>query len=229
MNLALILARGGSKRIPRKNILDFNGKPAIAYPISAAQKSELFDDVVVSTDDEEIAAIASHYGAHVPYLRDKSLADDHTTSVDVVLDYLAKDDSNYETVCVMYGTSVFVTNTHLNDAYESLSTGHGDSVISVTEFESSPQRALLIEKTGFVRFKEVQYKLKRTNDLALHYHDAAQFYIHKIRVLTKKKAIISEQSKPFIYPKHTVVDLDSKEDWALAELIHERIGVTTYM
>ena len=175
--LAMITARGGSKRIPRKNIKEFNGKPIIAYSIEAALASGVFDEVMVSTDDEEIAEIAKKYGAKVPFFRSEKTANDFATTVDVIEEVLNtyKDrGEEFDIFCCIYPTAPFITAKRLKDAVEQLSASDADSLIPVVRFSYPPQRAMEIHD-GKLVFRQPENLSKRSQDLEPHFHDAGQF------------------------------------------------------
>jgi N-acylneuraminate cytidylyltransferase len=218
-NLAIIPARGGSKRIPRKNIKDFFGKPIIAYSIEAALKSELFDEVMVSTDDMEIAEIAIKYGAKVPFMRTKKNSDDFSTTMDVikeVLDlYIIKFNKNFEYGCCIYPTAPLIKIEHLIKGYNKLSSSDFTSVFSAVEFSYPIWRGLSVGEDGIAKMIWPKYLNDRSQDLEKVYHDAGQWYWFKSK----------ELADSFFFGKSAIVKLDETEvqdidnltDWQIAE------------
>ena len=222
-NVAIITARGGSKRIPRKNIKLFRGKPIIAYSIETALNSGLFDYVMVSTDDAEIAALAKQFGAQVPFIRSKQKADDYTGTADValeVLNELQKIGKQFENACCIYPTAPFISKETLNESYQLLIEKKMDSVFPVCAFSYPIQRALEINdsKTTMVNPENLT---KRSQDLQPRYHDAGQFYWMNVQAFLNKKKVFTENTGSIILNELQVQDIDSKTDWKLAELKHE--------
>src|SRR5690554_1237368 len=218
-NLCIIPARGGSKRIPRKNIKAFLGKPIIAYSIEAALKSNLFDEVMVSTDDDEIAAIAQEYGARVPFMRSDKNADDFATTYDVIEEVLQqyKEAGNtFENTCVLYPCAPFITVARLKEAYKKLE--KFDTVFPVVQYGFPIQRALKKNKDDKLAFYQPEFELSRSQDLTPSYHDAGQFYWLKTNVLLANKTIISNNTGAVIVSEMEVQDIDTEVDWKLAEL-----------
>lgn len=219
-NLAIIPARGGSKRIPRKNIKSFLGKPIIAYSIEAALKSGLFDEVMVSTDDTEITKIAKEYGASAPFLRTDKNADDYATLADVIIEVLAsykKHDKEFETICCILPTAPFVSATKLNDAYIKFCKNNFDTVFPVIEFSYPIQRALRFENTN-VEMVEEKYLNSRSQDLEDRYHDSGQFYWVRIVPFLKDKKLFTKNSGAIIISELEAQDIDIETDWKLAEI-----------
>ncbi len=222
-NLCIIPARGGSKRIPRKNIKPFMGKPIIAYSIEAAMKSGLFDEVMVSTDDEEFAAVARSYGAKVPFMRSKETANDYATTVDVILEVLKgyeKLGLTFDYICCLYSTAPFVTSQKLQSAYHDMIDGGFDSTYTIVEFSYPIQRSLKIED-GKVSMRWPEYMRSRSQDLEKSYHDAGQFYITEVHKFVERKALKGNNTLGFILSELEVQDLDTTTDWALAEIKYE--------
>ena len=181
-NIAIIPARGGSKRIPRKNIRPFLGKPVIAYSIAAALQSGLFDEVMVSTDDEEIAEVARQYGAKVPFMRSATTADDYATTADVMLEVLEcykKQGIEFDTLCCVYSTAPFVTADSLKSAYHLLAEKKFDAVFTAVAYSYPVQRGLKIDD-GKIRMVWPEYRKSRSQDLETIYHDAGQFYVSRV-------------------------------------------------
>lgn len=225
MNVAIIPARGGSKRIPRKNIKAFNGKPIIAYTIEAALISGCFDRVIVSTDDDEIAAVALQYGAEVPFVRPLALADDFATTGVVVthaLNWLIESHSKPSFACVMYATAPFIRAEILNDAFATLKQNkHKKFCFGVTEFPSSIQRAFKITTHGDVEMFQPEYFNTRSQDLEKAYHDAGQFYWGTTEGFLESKGMFSSDSIPYPLPRHQVQDIDTPDDWVRAESLYQ--------
>ena len=218
--LAMITARGGSKRIPRKNIKEFNGKPIIAYSIEAALASGVFDEVMVSTDDEEIAEIAKKYGAKVPFFRSEKTANDFATTVDVIEEVLNtyKDrGEEFDIFCCIYPTAPFITAKRLKDAVEELSASDADSLIPVVRFSYPPQRAMEIHD-GKLVFRQPENLSKRSQDLEPHFHDAGQFYVVRSESFFKNHGIMVGNILPMELSELEVQDIDNEVDWKLAEL-----------
>ena len=223
MNIAIIPARGGSKRIPRKNIKLFHGKPMIAYSIEAALHSGCFDEVIVSTDDAEIADVAKQYGAGVPFLRPSNISDDHATTMDVVSHAITWCDENnwyIENVCCLYATAPFVTSVYLKQGLEKLTNEDCEYIFSATSFPFPIQRAIKIAQNGEVNMFLPENELVRSQDLEEAYHDAGQFYWGKKEAFLEKKSIFSPHSKVVLLPRKRVQDIDTQEDWELAESLY---------
>lgn len=222
MNIAIIPARGGSKRIPRKNIKAFHGKPMIAYSIEAAQKSGCFDRIIVSTDDQEIADTALKYGAEVPFLRPADIADDYATTMDVMdhaIQYLAKENISPEFVCCIYATAPFILADDLRKGLGILNEPNVEYAFSATSFPFPIQRAIKLNEQGDVEMFSEQYADTRSQDLVEAYHDAGQFYWGKTSAFLARKAIFAEHSKVVLLPRKRVQDIDTVEDWELAEAL----------
>ncbi len=221
-NVAIITARGGSKRIPRKNIKLFRGKPMIAYSIKTALDSGLFDMVMVSTEDEEIAEIAKQYGAEIPFIRSKKTADDYTGTAEVLLEVLndlQKKTKQFDNTCCIYPTAPFITKQALEDSYNLLIDKQFDSVFPVCAFSYPIQRALQINdsKTSMVWPENLN---KRSQDLPLRYHDAGQFYWINTAAFLREKKVFTQNSGSIILNELQVQDIDNETDWKLAELKH---------
>lgn len=222
MKIAIIPARGGSKRIPRKNIKAFHGKPMIAYSIEAAQKSGCFDRIIVSTDDQEIADTALKYGAEVPFLRPADIADDYATTMDVMdhaIQYLAKENISPEFVCCIYATAPFILADDLRKGLGILNEPNVEYAFSATSFPFPIQRAIKLTEQGDVEMFSEQYADTRSQDLVEAYHDAGQFYWGKTSAFLARKAIFAEHSKVVLLPRKRVQDIDTVEDWELAEAL----------
>lgn len=218
--LAMITARGGSKRIPRKNIKEFNGKPIMAYSIEAAIQSGVFDEVMVSTDDEEIADIAMKYGASVPFFRSENTSNDFATTVDVI-DEVIREYHNrgkdFDVFACIYPTAPFVTAVKLKEAVEKLASSDADSLIPVVRFSYPPQRAMEIHD-GRLVFRHPENLSTRSQDLEPHYHDAGQFYVARTESFLKNKGIMIGQILPIELSELEVQDIDNEIDWKLAEM-----------
>ncbi|MFG6355767.1 MAG: pseudaminic acid cytidylyltransferase [Acetatifactor sp.] len=218
--IAIITARGGSKRIPRKNIREFCGKPILAYSIEAAIESGLFDTVMVSTDDGEIAEIARRYGAEVPFYRSESTASDYATTNDVLLEVLAeyeKRGEQYELGCCIYPTAPFVTAEKLRDAVERLKSSGADTLIPVVAFSYPPQRAMIV-KEGRLVFEYPQYLDSRSQDLEPHYHDVGQFYLFYTEAFKRNRKLMTGDILPYVVSELEVQDIDNLTDWEIAEI-----------
>jgi N-acylneuraminate cytidylyltransferase len=223
---AVIPARGGSKRIPRKNIKLFSGRPIIVYSIIAAIETRLFDRIIVSTDDEEIAAVARDAGAETPFTRPASLADDHTGTVAVIahaVEWLSARGQSPEFVCCIYPTAPFLRSADLRAGFELLKSGSCEYAFSVTDFAFPIQRAFRILPDGSVSPFDREAIAKRSQDLEPAYHDAAQFYWGRAEAFARQLPLISEHSSPVILPRHRVLDIDTPEDWLQAELMYSAL------
>jgi len=224
--LAIITARGGSKRIPRKNIKEFCSKPIIAYSIEAAMEAGAFDEVMVSTDDKEIAEIAVSYGAKVPFFRSEATANDYATTADVLLEVLEeyeKRGQHYDLAACIYPTAPFITPARLKEAVETLENSEKDTLIPVVQFSYPPQRALVIENERLV-FKYPENLTARSQDLEKHYHDAGQFYVFKTEAFKNNKNLMVGNIAPLVLDEMEVQDIDTIEDWKLAELKYKMLN-----
>lgn len=220
-NLAIIPARGGSKRIPKKNIKSFLGKPIIAYSIEAALKSKLFDEVMVSTDDDEIAKIAISYGATVPFLRSHKNADDFATTFDVINEVVLKYKSLnkiFDYTCCIYACAPFVTENKLTEAFDLIKKKSFDSVLPITAFGFPIQRAFKIDKNYKTAFFNPEFSLTRSQDLEQSYHDVGQFYWMNTLKCLQKKAVITDNTGSIVISEMEAQDVDTELDWKLAEL-----------
>ncbi len=224
-SIAIIPARGGSKRIPRKNIKEFHGKPLISYSIQTALKSKLFSKVVVSTDDEEIAKIAEKYGAEVPFIRPKELSDDFATTSEVVkhaVKFLEEKDKRYEYVCTIYATAPFLEEKYLIKGYEELKNSDAKLAFSVTSMPFPIQRTFKIDEKNRCKMFWPEYFYKRSQDLEEAYQDAGQFYWDKT-ALFSDEVVFGKDSIPIVLPRYLVQDIDTLEDWKRAEIMYEVI------
>ncbi len=218
-NLCIIPARGGSKRIPRKNIKDFLGKPIIAYSIEVALASNLFDEVMVSTDDEEIAEVAERYGAKVPFFRSAETSDDFATTMDVIKEVLKQYEVGamyFEFVCCIYATAPLIRRERLKDGLLKLKENDYQSVFPVSAFSSPIWRAMEIDPEGTINMIWPENLNQRSQDLQQAYHDAGQWYW--LNPKSAKDAIYSSHSGAVILEGIEVQDIDNLEDWTLAEL-----------
>lgn len=218
--VAIITARGGSKRIPGKNIREFLGKPILAYSIEAALASGQFDEVMVSTDDRQIADIAAAYGAAVPFYRSEKTSGDFATTTDVLLEVLEEYDRrgvHFEAACCIYPTAPFVTGDKLKEAMRRLTCSDADTVIPVVGFSYPPQRAL-VERGGRLIFNQPEYINSRSQDLETLYHDAGQFYAFKTDSLRVNGSIMRGNILPLVVSELEVQDIDNETDWKIAEM-----------
>ena len=222
-NIAIITARGGSKRIPRKNIKDFLGKPILSYSIEAALKSNLFEEVMVSTDDDEIAEISKQYGARVPFKRSPQNSDDHATTADVLLEvinwYKDNEQREFDALCCLYPTTPFITPTILKNSLEKMNEGNFDSLFPIVEYPVPIQIALQRNPSGSVHLLNPDYALVRTQDMEHTYYDPGQFYWIKTPPFCAQKKVFFETSTgSFLISHLECQDIDNLNDWALAEL-----------
>ena len=224
MKLAVIPARGGSKRIPKKNIRDFLGKPIIAYSIEVAINSGLFDEVIVSTDDEEIAAVANKYGANTPFVRPSELADDFTGTNDVVkhsIQWFKEHNYSIDYACCIYATAPFLKYEYLMEGFESLVHSKRSFAFSVTSYEFPIQRAIKITEDESVEAIFPENIYRRSQDLTEAYHDAAQFYWGKSDAFLNEEKLFSSASVAVRIPRYLVQDIDTLDDWRRAELMYK--------
>lgn len=222
-NIAIITARGGSKRIPRKNIKDFLGKPIIAYSIEASLQSGIFQEVMVSTDDAEIAEVAQKYGAKIPFLRSAKNSDDFATTADVlteVLENYAQLGQNFQYACCLYPTAPFVTAEKLQKAFQLLTESNADSVVPVAAFSYPIWRSLKIEN-GKLQMNFPENLNKRSQDLPPAYHDVGQFYFFQVAKFLSTQRLFSDFSVPLHISELEMQDIDNETDWKLAELKYQ--------
>lgn len=225
--LAVIPARGGSKRIPRKNIRDFAGRPILAWPIAAARDSGLFDTVMVSTEDEAIADAARTAGAEVPFLRSPATADDHSTLLDVLAEVVAtyrERGQTFDTVCCLLATAALVTPEGLKHGHDLFRSGDFDSVFPVVRFGSPIQRALRRDAAGHTAMLAPENYASRSQDLEPAYHDAGQFYWMSAAACLAKTPTFSGRAGSFEVDETAVQDIDTPTDWRLAELKFQMSG-----
>lgn len=224
--LAVITARGGSKRIPRKNIKEFCGKPIIAYSIQAALESGVFDEVMVSTDDEEIARIAGECGATVPFLRSEENSGDMAMTHEVVIEVLHQYEQigrNFDMVCCIYPTAPFLTAKKLKESVAKLKESQADGVVPVVRYSFPPQRCFVI-LDGAVQYKWPENRLRRSQDLEPYYHDCGQFYLLRVQPFLKEKSMVLARTAPLIMAEMEVQDIDTVEDWKIAEMKYRLLG-----
>lgn len=223
--LAIITARGGSKRIPRKNIKEFCGKPILCYSIEAAFASQAFDEVMVSTDDAEIAEIARSAGASVPFFRSAEMSGDYASTDDVIMEVLKEYEKRgvfFEAFCCIYPTAPFLTGKRLKDAMDLLETA--DSVMPVVPFSYPPQRGLIVNEQGFVERQFPEYATARSQDLQKIYHDCGQFYACRTAPFMKAGTTDVEKLVPLVLSEMEVQDIDTQDDWEIAEIKYKRLN-----
>jgi len=223
--VAIIPARGGSKRIPKKNIKDFFGKPLIAYSIDVALKSGLFDKIIVSTDDEEIAKIAKKYGAEVPFIRPPELSDDFTGTGEVInhmVDYLRNNNEKIDYVCTIYATAPMLQVQYLREGFKKLKNSNAKQCFSVTTMPFPIQRTFKIDNNGRCKMFYPEHFYTRSQDLEEAYQDAGQFYWENLHIKSNEIPF-GKDSIPIVLPRYLVQDIDTIEDWKRAEVMYEVI------
>lgn len=226
MIVAVIPARGGSKRIPRKNIRPFAGRPIMAYSILAAHECRLFDRILVSTDDAEIAAVAGDCGAETPFMRPPELSDDHTGTDPVTvhaLAWLADRGQNVEFACCIYATAPLIRADDLRRGYEALVRTGSNFAFSVTTYAAAIQHALRLLPDRGVEPLFPQWTNSRSQDLEQAYHDAAQFYWGRATAFRSGLPMFAAESVAIVLPRYRVLDIDTPEDWKQAELIYATV------
>ena len=214
-NIAIITARGGSKRIPRKNIKEFMDKPMLAYAIDAAKQAGIFEEIMVSTDDLEIAEIAQKYGAKVPFMRSEKTANDYATTYDVlkeVIDEYKKRGKIYDNICCIYPCVPFLTGEILHTAFDEFIKSGADRLTPVVKYSFPIQRAFKVNKEGFLEYREPENASKRSQDLEPMYHDVGMFYFYKYNKLDSQKIAMYEMDES------SIQDIDTEDDWKMAEL-----------
>jgi len=223
MNICIIPARGGSKRIPRKNIKKFLGKPIIAYSIEAALESHCFDRVIVSTDDNEIAEVVKKYGAQVPFIRPVELSNDFAGTLSVVKHAIEQLDSknNIENVCCLYATAPFVNPKTLCESYKQFNKSDASYCLAITSFPFPIQRAIRVTGKKRLSMFDAKNAHKRSQDLAVAYHDAGQFCWGRVQAFKDELSIYSGATSPYILPSFLVQDIDTMEDWIRAEAMYK--------
>ncbi len=222
--IAIITARGGSKRIPRKNIKEFHGLPIIQYSIKAALSVGIFDEVMVSTDDDEIAAKAKRAGATVPFKRSKDTADDFATTAQVlseVLNTYKMQGQLFKYACCIYPTAPFVSAQKLYAAYDLLKKSNADAVLPVTKFGFPIWRSFKMNENGKVQYNWPEHAPKRSQDLPTAYHDCGQFYFFNVDTFLKTGKLVTENTIGLEVPESEVQDIDTEEDWKIAEIKYD--------
>ncbi len=226
MKMAVIPARGGSKRIPRKNIKPFCGKPMIAWSIEAAKSSGLFERVIVSTDDAEIAEVAKSWGAEVPFMRPEELSNDHAGTTPVIAhatQWALDQGFAVDAVCCIYATAPFVQIDDLKRGWEALNSGNWFYAFTVTDFAAPIFRSFKQTADGGIEMLFPEYYSSRSQDLPIALHDAGQFYWGRPESWIKGKTIFAQQSIPIVIPRWRVQDIDNQDDWLRAELIFDQL------
>ena len=221
--IAIITARGGSKRIPHKNIREFCGRPIIVYSIEAALNSWMFDEVMVSTDDESIAAIAKEAGAEIPFLRSAETSNDFATTADVIMEVLTeyeKQGRHFDTACCIYPTAPFITSDKLKNAVELMESKSYDSVMPVAEFSFPPLRGMIMDEDK-VSYKWEEYAMARSQDLQKIYHDVGQFYVFDVERFKDAKKLVTKNTGAIVIDEMEMQDIDNEVDWKLAELKYQ--------
>ena len=224
--IAIIPARGGSKRIPGKNIKSFEGRPIISYSITAAIDSKLFDEVMVSTDDHEIATIALQYGATVPFLRSHKASDDFASTEDVILEVITQYHSSgkqFEVGCCIYPTAPFATVKLIQDGFHLLDSGSFDTVFPVVQFDYPIQRSLQFSDKGKIEMVWPQYLDSRSQDLPNRFHDTGMFYWFRTHQFLEDKKLFGENSGAIIISELQCHDIDTTDDWEMAEIKYRRL------
>lgn len=222
--IAVITARGGSKRIPKKNIKEFCGKPILAYSIQVAIDSGLFDEVMVSTDSKEIADIAVQYGAKVPFMRSEETSNDYATTNDVLKEVFSeyeKRGEHFDIAVCIYPTAPFVTAQKLKEALCLMERENAEEVTPVVRFSFPPQRAFVL-RNGILQYQYPENEKKRSQDLEPIYHDCGQFYVLKVENVLKD--VKGTRIIPLIMLETEVQDIDTEEDWAIAEMKYQRMN-----
>ncbi|WP_027723104.1 pseudaminic acid cytidylyltransferase [Maridesulfovibrio zosterae] len=221
MQIAIIPARGGSKRIPGKNIRHFLGKPLIAYAIEAARESGFFDHIIVSTDSDEYAKIAQYFGAEIPFMRPHELSGDFVATAPVVehaLEWVTTNWGHVERYCQFYANP-FITSENISGGYKLMRKHKANCVLGVAEFPFPILRSLKKNDQGGVEYAFPEYAASRSQDLPIFFHDAAQFYWHELTDIPADRK--QELNMPYFMPRHMVVDIDTEEDWFIAEKMYQ--------
>lgn len=223
-SICIITARGGSKRIPRKNIRDFCGKPIIAYAIHTAITSYLFEEIMVSTDDEEIAAVAKSYGAKVPFMRSAEAANDYTPTAPVLIEVIheyQKREREFDYLCCIYPTSPLLRESRLVQAFELLTQNELDCVFPILRFGFPIQRAFRLHENGLVSMFHPENLIVRSQDLEPAYQDAGQFYFMKVVSLLEKQSLVTDRTAGLLLDEMEAQDIDNLSDWQIAEFKYE--------
>lgn len=216
-NLCIIPARGGSKRIPRKNVKLFMGKPMLAYSVENALSTGLFDEVMVSTDDSEITEVAKQYGASVPFLRSEKTANDYAILADVireVLDLYAEREKYFDNICLLLATAPLVESKSINEAYEKLIASDFSTIVPIVQYSYPILRSYKMNEAGCIDWNWPEYAKARSQDLAPAYHDSGTFYWHKTQLWLKGRITRGG----IIVDEDTVQDIDTEQDWKMAEM-----------
>jgi len=218
--IAIITARGGSKRIPKKNMKEFCGKPILQYSIEAALESGIFQEVMVSTDDKEIAEIAKEAGANVPFMRSEKTSNDYATTAEVlveVIEQYRKLGQEFSYTCCIYPTAPFVTKEKLQGAFTMMKEKKASQLIPVVAYSFPPQRCVVIRE-GNIEMLHPEHRNTRSQDLEIYYHDCGQFYFYDTKQLIKNNGIMVENVIPMVLSELEVQDIDNESDWVLAEI-----------
>lgn len=218
--IAIITARGGSKRIPKKNIKDFYGKPMLAYAIEAAKGAEIFDEIMVSTDSEEIAAVARKYGANVPFMRSEKTSNDFAITYDVlteVIDEYKKLGKEYDIICCIYPCVPFLCSNSLKNAYELIASKNANAVIPVCKYPAPVEWAMRIND-DILSADDVEKQLIRSQDLKPAYFDAGMFYFYKTNEFVKKRTTMFPNTLGYVINETECQDIDTPDDWKMAEM-----------
>ncbi len=224
MNLAVIPARGGSRRIPGKNIKVFAGKPIIAYSIEAARRSDLFDKIIVSTDSQEVADVAMSFGAEVPFVRPEKLSDNQTSVAEVLchaVDWFAGEGVGVDWLCCLVATAPFLRPSDIVDGCEMVQNNDVDTVLSVSRYRYPVFRAFERAPDGRLKMFWPRYEFTNSDDLPEAYHDAAQFYWLRVASLLRSRSVFGSVTMPVVLPDHLVCDIDTPADWQRAEIAYE--------
>lgn len=224
--VAIIPARGGSKRIPRKNVREFCGKPMIAWSVEAARESDCFERVIVSTEDDEVAEVARRCGAEVPFRRPAELATDHVATLPVIahaVEWLRAERGQPDAVCCIYATAPFMLGEDLRRGCELLERSAADYVFSCTTYPFPIQRALRLDADGRLTMMQPEHAMTRSQDLPETFHDAGQFYWGRSHAFLDGRPVFGPASIPLMLPRYRVQDIDTPEDWARAEIMHSAI------
>ena len=223
--IAIITARGGSKRIPRKNVKEFCGKPILQYSIESALESGIFDEVMVSTDDEEIARIAKAAGANIPFMRSEKTSNDYATTADVLMEVLGKYQElgqQFVYTCCIYPTAPFVTKEKLQSAFAKIKEEKASQLTPVVAYSFPPQRCVVIRE-GKIEMLHPEHRNTRSQDLEPYYHDCGQFYFYDTKELIKHNGTITENIIPMVLSELEVQDIDNESDWTLAEIKYKKM------
>lgn len=224
MRIALIPARGGSKRIPRKNIKPFCGKPIIAYSIQAAKDAGCFDHIIVSTDDDEIAEVAHKEGADIPFIRPEEFSNDYATTMDVIrhtLGWYENNNVNISAICCLYATAPFITAQDLRKGFDILQSEECAFTFSATSYAFPVQRAFYLNDQHSIQMFQPKHLETRSQDLVEAYHDAGQFYWCRAEAVRKNLPIFAAHSKPVLLDRSRVQDIDTPEDWTFAQFLYK--------